>query len=149
MLDKNYKIEKGFLAEVPVRFRPGATSMLTIEPLHCILAWDEDLVSRYFKEKMPTGADKELVRSRLILSKITYFNPLTLDSASTQKLIKLAAQTLDFPHTDAQKIAELTSQAYPVFSAWILNAYKQSKQAKPQPKLVVKDSPDADIQWCR
>lgn len=149
MLDKNYKIEKGFLAEIPVRFRAGATSMLAIEPLFKILAWEPGLVARYFGEKPPLAEDRILVISRLVLSKITYFNPRTLDAVSMQKLVQLAAQTLELPHANAEKIAQLTLQNYPVFSAWMSAVVKQVKQPRALSKLVVKDSPDADVNWCR
>lgn len=149
MLDKNYKIEKGFLAEVPARYRKGASTMLGLEPLHKMLAWEPAMLSRYFDEKPPVGADAELVQSRLVLTKITYFNPMSLDQNSFQKLIQLASKMLAFPAADETMLAELTTQTYPVFSAWISQAAKYVKQTKTRTQLVVKDTPDSDVQWCR
>lgn len=151
MLDKNYKLEKGFLAEIPLRFRKGSMTLLGIEPMINILNWSEaGLVERYFKDKVPEGEDLDLVRSRIILSKITYFNPQTLDAENMQVIFTLAAQMLGFPQADPEKLAELTRQTYPVFSNWMLTANKFMRQSKPaNGQGSVKDSGDVSVDWCR
>ncbi|HEY9017778.1 hypothetical protein [Thiomicrospira sp.] len=151
MLDKNYKLEQGFLAEIPLRFRKGSMTMLGIEPMLNILNWSEPgLVERYFKDKVPEGEDLELVRSRIVLSKITYFNPQTLDAENMQIVFRLAAQMLDFPQADPEKLADLTRQTYPVFSNWMLTASKFMRQSKTvSTNGSVKDSNDVSIDWCR
>lgn len=150
MLDKNYKIEQAFLAELPVRFRAGASAMLGIEPLSHILAWQQPgLVDRYFKDKPPQAEEKTLVRSRLILSKITYFNPRTLDRPSMELLLDLARQMLDLPKATPEEIAKYTAHAYPVFSAWALNVNKYMNQSKSALSGMIKDTPDKDVDWCR
>lgn len=151
MLDKNYKLEKGFLAEIPLRFRSGSMAMLGIEPMVNILNWSQPgLVERYFNDKAPEGDDLDLVRSRIILSKITYFNPQTLDRDNLQTIFRLAALMLGFPNTDPEKMAELTRQPYPVFSNWMLTASKFMRQSKPNNGgSSVKDSADVAIDWCR
>lgn len=152
MLDKNYKLEKGFLAEIPLRFRSGSMAMLGIEPLVNILNWSQPgLVERYFKDKLPEGEDLDLVRSRIVLSKITYFNPQTLDKDSMQTIFRLAAHMLDFPNTDPEKMAELTRHTYPVFSNWMLTASKFMRQSKTATNGTssLKDSADVAVDWCR
>lgn len=151
MLDKNYKLEKGFLAEIPLRFRTGSMAMLGIEPMINILNWSQPgLVERYFKDKMPEGDDLGLVRSRIVLSKITYFNPQTLDAENMQVIFLLAARMLDFPSSDPEKMAELTRQTYPVFSNWMLTASKFMRQSKTtNGNGSVKDSSDVSVDWCR
>lgn len=151
MLNKNYKLEKGFLAEIPLRFRTGSMAMLGIEPMITILNWSQPgLVERYFKDKMPEGDDLDLVRSRIILSKITYFNPQTLDADNMQVIFRLAARMLDFPNSDPEKMAELTRQTYPVFSNWMLTASKFMRQSKTRNgNGSVKDSSDVSVDWCR
>lgn len=151
MLDKNYKLEKGFLAEIPLRFRTGSMAMLGIEPMINILNWSQPgLVERYFKDKMPEDDDLGMVRSRIILSKITYFNPQTLDAENMQVIFRLAARMLDFPSSDPEKMAELTRQTYPVFSNWMLTASKFMRQSKTtNGNGSVKDSSDVSVDWCR
>lgn len=151
MLDKNYKLEKGFLAEIPLRFRTGSMAMLGIEPMINILNWSQPgLVERYFKDKMPEGDDLDLVRSRIVLSKITYFNPQTLDAENMQVIFRLAVLMLDFPSSDPEKMAELTRQTYPVFSNWMLTASKFMRQSKTtNGNGSVKDSSDVSVDWCR
>lgn len=152
MLDKNYKLEKGFLAEIPLRFRSGSMAMLGIEPMINILNWSPPgLVERYFKNKPPEGEDLDLVRSRIVLSKITYFNPQTLDKDNLQTLFRLAAVMLDFPSADPEKMAELTRHTYPVFSSWMLMANKFMRQSKTVTNgtHAVKDSNDVTVDWCR
>lgn len=151
MLDKNYKLEKGFLAEIPLRFRSGSMAMLGIEPMVNILNWSPPgLVERYFKDKAPEGEDLNLVRSRIVLSKITYFNPQALDKESLQTLFRLAAHMLNFPSDDPEKMAELTRHTYPVFSNWMLIASKVARQSKTINGLAsVKDASDVAIDWCR
>lgn len=151
MLDKNYKIEKGFIAEIPVRYRTAAVGILGVEPLFVILQWPQPgLLDRYFNDKPPQGEELKLIQSRLVLSKITYFNPHTLDATSIETLLKLAAKMLDFPLVNAEKIAQLTAQTYPVFANWVLLANKLLLQQTRAPATsAVKDSPDVDVDWCR
>lgn len=150
MLDKNYTIEKGFLAEVPTRFRMGATAMLGVESLVNILSWQQPgLVDRYFKDKVPEGDDIFLVQSRIVLSKITYFNPQTLDKVHLKVVFSLAAKMLGFPNADPEKMADLTRHTYPVFSNWMAAANKFMRQPKSSVNNVVKDQPDMKVDWCR
>lgn len=150
MLDKNYKIEKGFIAEIPVRYRAAALNILGIEPLFIMLQWPQPgLLDRYFNDKPPQGEELKLVQTRLVLTKLTYFNPHTLDAESIESLLKLAAKMLDFPVVNAEKIAQLTAQTYPVFANWVLLANKLLVQGRAAPASSVKDSPDVDVDWCR
>ncbi len=150
MLDKNYKIEKGFIAEIPVRYRAAALNILGIEPLFIMLQWPQPgLLDRYFNDKPPQSEELRLVQTRIVLTKLTYFNPHTLDAESIESLLKLAAKMLDFPVVNAEKIAQLTAQTYPVFANWVLLANKLLMQGRAVPASSVKDSPDVDVDWCR
>lgn len=150
MLDKNYKIEKGFVAEIPVRYRAAALNILGIEPLFIMLQWPQPgLLDRYFNDKPPQGADLKLVQASLVLTKLTYFNPHTLDAESIDALLKLAAKMLDFPVVNAEKMAQLTAHTYPVFANWVLLANKLLMQGRAEPAGAIKDSPDVDVDWCR
>lgn len=148
MLNKNYKVEKGFIADLPASRQAGARTMMAQEPLYEIVQWNPEKVRRYFGADLPQDVAQR-AREKMILTRITYFNPQTLTAEDLQLLLSLARKTFGRTDISIQELAASCQTSYPVFSNWLVMAVKLLPVARRMKTLVVQDYPNSDINWCR
>lgn len=149
MLNKNYKVEKGFIADLPTSWQAGARKMLAQEPLHEIALWTPEKIAHYFGTSSIPEDTANRIKEKMILTRITYFNPQTLTIENLQLLLSLARNTFGRPDLSIPELASSCRTSYPVFSSWLTAAVKLMRVSRSATEFVVRDYPNSDINWCR
>lgn len=152
LLDKYYQVEVAFIRELPQKYQTPCRLILTNEPFSKIYnsLSDMDVFQHYFKSALPQGDAVETVYSRLVLTKLTYLNPMFFEEDELKWMLNMARQMIGLIELSFTDLIEQTRETYPVFSQWLTRCIRVIQQ-KPAKMMtgVIQDSPDMDIAWCK
>lgn len=119
MIGTAYDVEQGFIDALSLKDRDIASVVLFnekfIEMVHLYKAIDQFQL----KYKVPDKHRAYFIIRAAILTKITYFDPLSLTPKKIHFICHLVGELMEYKSTNPIVFSSATASSYPVFSKWM------------------------------